>query len=67
MFGHLKNDELTNQVLDFYSYDNYPNFAYGQKAINGREWRWRYEGSRQSCYALSAVRGFSPNFAIMEQ
>lgn len=65
MFGHLKNDELTNQVLDFYSYDNYPNFAYGQSGINGGNGGDMKD--RASSYALSAVRGFSPNFAIMEQ
>ena len=65
MFGHLRNDELTNRVLDFYSYDNYPNFAYGQSGINGGDGGDMKD--RASSYALSTVRGFSPNFAIMEQ
>ena len=65
MFGHLKNDVLTNRVLDFFSFDNYPNFAYGQSGINGGSGGDMKD--RISSFALSTVRGFSPNFAIMEQ
>lgn len=65
MFGHLRNDQLTQQVLDFYSYDNYPNFAYGQSGINGTSSNDLMD--RSSSLRLSQVRGFSPNFAIMEQ
>lgn len=65
MFGHLRNDELTQRALDFYSYDNYPNFAYGQSGINGGDGGDIRD--RASSFALSTVRGFSPNFAIMEQ
>lgn len=64
MFGNLNNHKMTDQSLDFYTYDSYPNFAYclgedpkNSKDLNDRKW------SRN----LSEVRSVSQNFGIMEQ
>lgn len=63
-FENLNSHQLTRESLDFFSYDNYPNFAYelcedplNNQTLNDRKW---------SKY-LSEVRSISPNFAIMEQ
>jgi beta-galactosidase len=62
MFGHLDNHRLTDEVLDFYSYDSYPLFGYlhpdeGQEPFLDRMWSLN----------LSTVRSISPNFCVMEQ
>lgn len=62
MFKHLDNHKLTNEVLDFYAYDSYPNFGRvledkSDKPLRDRKWSWN----------LSVVRSISPNFAIFEQ
>jgi len=64
MFKHLNNHKMTEESLDFYTYDSYPNFSYGfhssQKLkgdLKDRKW------SRN----LSEVRSISPIFGIMEQ
>jgi len=28
MFGHLDNHRMTDECLDLYTYDSYPNFAF---------------------------------------
>lgn len=64
MFGHLDNHRMTDEALDVYTYDSYPNFAYGLDsdpkatgAMNDRSW------SRH----LDEVRSICPHFGIMEQ
>lgn len=64
MFGNLDNHKMTDESLDFYMFDSYPNFAYclDQESeqvsdLKDREW------SRM----LSEVRSISPVFGIMEQ
>lgn len=62
MFGHLNNHQLTDEALDFFAYDSYPNFGsviedHSEKPLRDRKWSWN----------LSAVRSISPNFAIFEQ
>jgi len=62
MFGHLDNHRLTEEVLDFFAYDSYPNFGrimedFSEKPLRDRKWSWN----------LSLVRSISPNFAIFEQ
>lgn len=64
MFGNLDNHEMTDECLDVYTYDSYPNFAYcmGEDPkhntdLNDRKW------SRN----LTEVRSVCPNFGIMEQ
>lgn len=64
LFGHLDNHRLTDEALDVYTYDSYPNFAYLMDAkplqsddLNDRKW------SRN----LTEVRSVCPHFGIMEQ
>lgn len=64
MFGNLDNHQMTEESLDFYTYDSYPNFAYcldryseNKSDLKDRKW------SRN----LSEVRSVSPIFGIMEQ
>ena len=63
MFSNLDNHALA-QILDIYTYDSYPNFAFGLDAsplnsssLNDRMW------SR----SLTEVRSICPHFGIMEQ
>lgn len=62
LFGHLNSHELTDDLLDFFSYDSYPQFSSiypdaGDQPLLDRRW------SSQ----LSIARSISPNFCIMEQ
>lgn len=63
LFGHLDSHELTDELLDFFSYDSYPQFSSisndpnEQNPLNDRGWG----------LSLSVVRSISPNFCIMEQ
>lgn len=64
MFSNLDNHRMTDESLDVYTYDSYPNFAYclsedpkNSKDLNDRKW------SRN----LSEVRSICPHFGIMEQ
>lgn len=63
LFGHLDSHELTDELLDFFSYDSYPQFSTifydpnERNPLNDRGWG----------LSLSVVRSISPNFCIMEQ
>ncbi|MNO36957.1 Beta-galactosidase BgaA [compost metagenome] len=63
LFGHLDSHELKDKLLDFFSYDSYPQFASihtdpnEEEPLQDRSWS----------LSLSAVRSISPNFCIMEQ
>lgn len=64
MFSNLDNHRMTNESLDFYMYDSYPNFAYcliedpvHSTDLNDRKWSKN----------LAEVRSISSNFGIMEQ
>lgn len=64
LFRHLDNHKMTEESLDFYTYDSYPDFGYcldmydeNPEALRDRKW------SRN----LSEVRAISPVFGIMEQ
>jgi beta-galactosidase len=62
LFGHLDSHKLTEETLDFISYDSYPNFSTifpdaGPRPLLDRRWSWN----------LSVVRSSSANFCIMEQ
>lgn len=64
MFPNLDNHRMTREALDVYTYDSYPNFAYGigealDQKNNLRDRRW----SRN----LTNVRSICPHFGIMEQ
>lgn len=63
MFGHLDNHAMTDELLDFYSYDSYPNFA----TIWNDADREDPLLDRISSSHLAKVRSISPNFCIMEQ
>lgn len=63
LFGNLDNHRMTEESLDFLTYDSYPNFAYCLDSyreadpIKDRKW------SRN----LVETRAVSPRFGIMEQ
>ena len=64
MFGSLDNHRMTDECLDVYTYDSYPNFAYGMSEdprhsddLNDRKWSKN----------LTEVRSICPHFGIMEQ
>ena len=63
MFGKLDNHQMTEESLDFYTYDSYPNFAYTLDGYSPddllKDRRW----SRN----LTEVRSICPIFGIMEQ
>ncbi|WP_058301993.1 beta-galactosidase [Gorillibacterium timonense] len=63
LFGHLDSHRLTDELLDFFSYDSYPQFSsifYDEKEeapLYDRNWS----------LTLTAVRSISSNFGVMEQ
>jgi len=62
LFGHLDSHRLTEDALDFMSYDSYPNFSTiypddGPDPLHDRKWS----------YNLSVARDISPTFCVMEQ
>lgn len=64
MFGNLDNHRMTDEALDVYTYDSYPNFAYclsenpkNPENLNDRRWSEH----------LAEVRSICPHFGIMEQ
>lgn len=62
MFGHIDSHRLTDEQLDFFSYDSYPLFATifndsnEEEPLLDRKWSMN----------LSAVRDVSSNFCILE-
>ena len=63
LFGNLDNQRMTNESLDFITYDSYPNFAYCLDAYN----KDNFLKDRMWSRNLSEVRAVSKNFGIMEQ
>lgn len=63
MFGHLDSHAMNEELLDFFSYDSYPNFA----TIWNDADREDPLMDRTSSNQLAKVRSVSPNFCIMEQ
>ncbi|AIQ68777.1 beta-galactosidase [Paenibacillus graminis] len=63
LFGHLDSHELNEKLLDFFSYDSYPQFA----SIHTDPEEAEPLRDRSWSLSLSAVRSISPNFCIMEQ
>lgn len=64
MFQNLDNHRMTDEALDVYTYDSYPNFAYcmcedpkHSDNLNDRRWSEK----------LTEVRSICPHFGIMEQ
>ena len=64
MFGHMDNHAMTRGSLNLYTYDSYPNFAFGLdvKNIESNLLRDRWSGMK-----LTEVRSIFPHFGIMEQ
>ncbi len=63
-FGKLDNHKMTDESLDFFMYDSYPNFAYFpgmyDPAPDALRDRWNSKN-------LTEIRSISGNFGIMEQ
>lgn len=57
MFHHLDNKKLTDEALDFFSFDSYPAFGERKGIGMGRQWG----------ILLSRVRGISSQFMVPEQ
>ena len=64
LFRHIDYQRLVSEVLDFITYDNYPNFAYERTIDISRQNGMK---DRNSSYNLTRVRSISPIFGIMEQ
>ncbi len=66
IFGHLDTHEMTQECLDFITYDSYPNFGYGAEQVMDE-----HTGSglrdRQWSLQLTRARSVSQNFGVMEQ
>ena len=58
LFGNLDNQRMTNESLDFITYDSYPNFAYCLDAYN----KDNFLKDRMWSRNLSEVRAVSKNF-----
>jgi beta-galactosidase len=63
LFGHLDSHRMTDELLDFFSYDSYPQFS----TLYSNENEENPLADRGWSQSLGAVRSISPNFAIMEQ
>lgn len=66
IFGHLDSHEMTQESLDFITYDSYPNFGFGveQGAVDHPISTLR---DRNFSLNLTRARSISKNFGIMEQ
>lgn len=64
IFSNVDYQRLVPEVLDFITYDNYPDFAYGMDANPRQEGNLK---DRNSSFNLARVRSISPVFGIMEQ
>lgn len=64
IFPNVDYQKLVPDVLDFITYDNYPNFSYGLDANPRKEGNLK---DRNSSFNLARVRSISPVFGIMEQ
>lgn len=63
LFGNLDNVSMTEQTLDVYTFDSYPDFYYGlENKPDPKD-----PPERKSAGVLSEVRGICPHFGIMEQ
>lgn len=63
MFGHIDNHRMQKECLDIYTYDSYPNFAYGlgtRPKENPLNDRWNSKSQNE-------VRSICPHYGIMEQ
>ncbi|WP_138754265.1 beta-galactosidase [Paenibacillus sinopodophylli] len=63
LFGHLDSHRMNDELLDFFSYDSYPQFS----ALADNQNEENPLADRAWSQKLSSVRSISPNFVIMEQ
>ncbi|WP_201008836.1 beta-galactosidase [Paenibacillus glycanilyticus] len=63
LFGHLDNHKMTDELLDFFSYDSYPQFS----SVFYNENEAKPLLDRQWSINLTNVRSISQNFCVMEQ
>ena len=64
IFEHVDIHQLTESVLDFITYDSYPNFAYDTWTNPKKPGNLN---DRRNSFALTRARSVSPVFGIMEQ
>lgn len=64
MFGNLDNVRMTAESLDVYTYDSYPNFAFGQDSDPKHANDLNDRGCSRH---LTEVRAICPHFGVMEQ
>ena len=64
LFGHLDSHKMTQESLDFITYDCYPDFGYCLDRYDGSPEAMR---DRKWSRNLSEARAISPVFGIMEQ
>ena len=64
MFGHMDNHAMTRESLNLYTYDSYPNFAFG---LDVKDIERNLLRDRWSSMKLTEVRSICPHFGIMEQ
>lgn len=64
IFGHIDYDQMTDESIDFITYDSYPTFGYDgvkhealKDSLLDRKWSFK----------LAKIRAISPQFGIMEQ
>ena len=64
MFGNLDNHRMTDESLDIYMFDSYPDFGFALDRTGNDPTDLR---DRNSSYKLTATRSVCPHFGIMEQ
>lgn len=64
IFGHIDYDKMTDESIDFLTYDSYPTFGFG--GVNSED---RNDSllDRKWSFKLAKIRAISPQFGIMEQ
>lgn len=63
MFSNLDNHRMEKECLDIYTYDSYPNFAFGLETTPKED----LLNDRWSSKKLNEVRSVCPHYGIMEQ
>ena len=64
IFGNVDYQRLTDEVLDFLTYDSYPNFYFG---VDVDPEKGNGFSDRNQSRVLTEIRSFSNTFGIMEQ
>lgn len=64
IFGHLDSHQMTEEALEFITFDNYPNFAFDTWTDPKKPGNLN---DRRAAWSLARTRSISSNFGIMEQ